>query len=147
MSTENASGKSVDSLGEASHKMYVKEAFDRSSTILATSAAQMARHTLRKEFAPLQMQFCLMTRATVDDLAFEDEDEEMKADGNNNTVSLRFHAAIVQHGLGSELFESRLSSDSSTCPSMIGLVSESESASESESEGEAEAGADGGDII
>ena len=142
MSTENASGKSVDSLGEASHKMYVKEAFDRSSTILATSAAQMARHTLRKEFAPLQM-----TRATVDDLAFEDEDEELKADGNNNTVSLRFHAAIVQHGLGSELFESRLSSDSSTCPSMIGLVSESESASESESEGEAEAGADGGDII
>ena len=141
MSTENASGKSVDSLGEASHKMYVKEAFDRSSTILATSAAQMARHTLRKEFAPLQM-----TRATVDDLAFEDEDEELKADGNNNTVSLRFHA-IVQHGLGSELFESRLSSDSSTCPSMIGLVSESESASESESEGEAEAGADGGDII
>ena len=91
------SGAINSSLGEASHKMNVTEAFGRSSTILATSAAQMARHTLRKELARRQMQFCLKTCATVDDLAFEDEDEELEADGNNNTVSLRFHA-IVQHG-------------------------------------------------
>ena len=94
------SGSINSSLGEASHKMNVTQAFGRSSTLIATSTAEMARHTLRKELVVRQMQ-CLRNRKIVepDDLEPELvlEDEELIPDGNNNTDSLCFHA-VVQHG-------------------------------------------------
>ena len=58
------SGPMNTALGEKSHQINVGEAYGRSSRVLATSNAEMARYCLRKELAQRQMKFLTESKVT-----------------------------------------------------------------------------------
>jgi len=105
------SGAINTALGEKSHQDNVGEAYGRSSRVLATSTAEMARHCLRKELAHRQMKFFTESKVTkgisslsegtlvrqgkaaeYDWQVVEDDDEELLPDARNGTVQMTFHA-------------------------------------------------------